>query len=152
MAKGWTKRSNHLGEENSSSHIEALDVNKNTTFAKTEWKLPPSKSHLIRMMHLCALSKEEHTLNRIASLGEDPESMARCLEQLGVKISLEKETLSIQGLGIPDFIRPTAVLDAGNSGTALRLLMSLASRTNFPLCSMEMKVYEIEITKIYLTR
>ncbi len=133
MAKGWAKQSNHRGEENSPSHVEALDIIKNTTFAKTEWKLPPSKSHLIRMMHLCALSKEEHTLNGIASLGEDPGSMARCLEQLGVKISLEKEILSIQGPGILDFIRPTAVLDAGNSGTALRLLMGLASRTNFPI-------------------
>ena len=133
MAKDWTKRWNHRGEENHPNHVAALDVKKNTTFAKNEWKLPPSKSHLIRMMHLCALSKEQHTLNRITSLGEDPESMARCLEQLGVKISFENETLSIQGQGIPNFIRPGAVLDAGNSGTALRFLMGLASRTNFSI-------------------
>ena len=133
MAKDWTKRWNHRGEENHPNHVAALDVKKNTTFAKNDWKLPPSKSHLIRMMHLCALSKEQHTLNRITSLGEDPESMARCLEQLGVKISFENETLSIQGQGIPNFIRPGAVLDAGNSGTALRFLMGLASRTNFSI-------------------
>ena len=133
MAKDWTKRWNHRGEENHPNHVAALDVKKNTTFAKNDWKLPPSKSHLIRMMHLCALSKEQHTLNRITSLGEDPESMARCLEQLGVKISFENETLSIQGQGIPNFIPPSAVLDAGNSGTALRFLMGLASRTNFSI-------------------
>ena len=133
MAKDWTKRWNHRGEENHPNHVAALDVKKNTTFAKNDWKLPPSKSHLIRMMHLCALSKEQHTLNGITSLGEDPESMARCLEQLGVKISFENETLSIQGQGIPNFIPPGSVLDAGNSGTALRFLMGLASRTNFSI-------------------
>ena len=120
-------------EEHSSNLVAALDVKKDTTFANTDWKLPPSKSHLIRMMYLCALSKQIHTLYGITSMGEDPGSMARCLGQLGVKITVEKDTLIIQGQGIPDFIRPTATLHAGNSGTALRLLMGLASRTKFPI-------------------
>ena len=130
MAKGWTKRWNYRGKGHRPSHIEALDVKENTTLLDTEWKLPPSKSHLIRMMHLCALSPDEHTLTGITTLGEDPESMARCLEQLGVKITLSQDKMTINSPGIPGFVRPPSVLHAGNSGTALRFLMGLTSRTN----------------------
>jgi len=130
MAKGWTKRWNYRGKGHRPSHIEALDVKENTTLLDTEWKLPPSKSHLIRMMHLCALSKDEHTLTGITTLGEDPESMARCLEQLGVQIAHTQDKMTINSPGIPGFVRPPSVLHAGNSGTALRFLMGLASRTN----------------------
>ena len=130
MAKGWTKRWNHRGKGHRPSHIEALDVKENTTLLDTEWKLPPSKSHLIRMMHLCALSTDEHTLTGITTLGEDPESMARCLEQLGVKITHTQDKMTINGSGITGLVRPPSVLHAGNSGTALRFLMGLASRTN----------------------
>lgn len=133
MAKDREKRWDHCDEENSSTLVAALDVQKDTTFINNKWRLPPSKSHLIRMMHLCALSNETHTLTGITSFGEDPESMARCLEQLGVKITAEKGTLIIQGLRIPDFTHPSAVLNAGNSGTALRFLMGLASRTKFSI-------------------
>ena len=131
MAKDWMKRWNHRNEANPPGHIEALDVLKNTKLVDSEWILPPSKSHLIRMMHLCALSEHENKLTGITSLGEDPESMARCLEQLGARITLEKDTLIIQGLGIVNISLPTTVLDAGNSGTALRFLMGLVSRTNY---------------------
>ena len=133
MGKGFKERWNLPDEENSSDLIAALDVKKDITFSKTEWRLPPSKSHLIRMMYLCAVSNEKHTLSGITSLGEDPESMAQCLEQLGVKITVENDKLNIQGQGIPKLSRPNKVLDAGNSGTALRLLMGLASRTKFPI-------------------
>ena len=130
MAKGWTKRWNHRGKGHRPSHIEALEVKENTLLLDTEWILPPSKSHLIRMMELCALSKDEHTLTGVTALGEDPESMARCLEQLGVKITKSQDNLTIKGTGVTGFIRPPSVLHAGNSGTALRFLMGLSSRTN----------------------
>jgi len=133
MAKGWTNRWNHRDKGHRPSHIEALDVKENTSLIDTGWKLPPSKSHLIRMMHLCALSQNEHTLSGVTALGEDPESMARCLEQLGVKITRTQDKLIIEGPGISGFSRPKKVLDAGNSGTALRFLMGLASRTNFSI-------------------
>ena len=130
MAKGWSKRWNHRGKGHRPSHIEALEVKENTLLLDTEWILPPSKSHLIRMMELCALSKDEHTLTGVTALGEDPESMARCLEQLGVKITKSQDNLTIKGTGVTGFIRPPSVLHAGNSGTALRFLMGLSSRTN----------------------
>lgn len=129
MAKGWTKRWSHRGKGHRPSHIEALDVKEDTTVLNEEWVLPPSKSHLIRMMYLCALSESEHVLTGVSSLGDDPESMARCLEQLGVGITRGKDSLSIKGTGFTGFVRPPSVLHAGNSGTALRFLMGLASRT-----------------------
>ena len=133
MAKGSTNRWNHRGKEPHPSHIEALDVKENTSLMDMGWKLPPSKSHLIRMMHLCALSENEHTLSGVTTLGEDPESMARCLEQLGVQITRTQDKLVIKSPGISGFSRPKSVLYAGNSGTALRFLMGLASRTNFSI-------------------
>ena len=133
MAKDRTNRWNHRDKGHRPSHIEALDVKENTSLIETGWKLPPSKSHLIRMMHLCALSQSEHTLSGVTALGEDPESMARCLGQLGVKITRTQDELMIKGLEITAFTRPENVLFAGNSGTALRFLMGLASRTNFSI-------------------
>ncbi|MGB0329137.1 MAG: 3-phosphoshikimate 1-carboxyvinyltransferase, partial [Candidatus Poseidoniaceae archaeon] len=85
-------------------------------------------------MHLCALSPSKHQLTGFSQLGEDAESMRRCLTQLGVRFSDLEHGLEITGVGINGFNRSPSVLHAGNSGTALRLLLGLTSR--FPFVSM----------------
>ena len=130
MAKGWVKRWGARGKGHRPSHIPALEVHP-TSIGDEAWVLPPSKSHLIRMMHLCALSPNKHILTGCPELGEDAESMKRCLSQLGSKFSDIENGLEITGTGVSGFNRSPSVLHAGNSGTALRLLIGLTSRLNF---------------------
>ncbi|MGB0786425.1 MAG: 3-phosphoshikimate 1-carboxyvinyltransferase [Candidatus Poseidoniaceae archaeon] len=133
MAKGWVKRWGARGKGHRPSHIPAIEVQP-TSISNADWVLPPSKSHLIRMMHLCALSPSKHQLTGFSQLGEDAESMRRCLTQLGVRFSDLEHGIEITGIGINGFNRSPSVLHAGNSGTALRLLLGLTSR--FPFVSM----------------
>ena len=130
MAKGWVKRWGARGKGHRPSHIPALQVHP-TDISNDDWVLPPSKSHLIRMMHLCALSPNKHQLTGFSKLGEDAESMKRCLTQLGVGFSDLGHGIEITGTGINGFHRSPSVLHAGNSGTALRLLLGLTSRLPF---------------------
>ena len=130
MAKGWVRRWGARGKGHRPSHIPALEVHP-TNISDDDWILPPSKSHLIRMMHLCALSPNKHQLTGFSQLGEDAESMKRCLTQLGVGFCDLEHGIEITGTGIKGFIRSPSVLHAGNSGTALRLLLGLTSRLHF---------------------
>ena len=130
MAKGWVNRWGARGKGHRPSHIPALQVHP-TDISNDDWVLPPSKSHLIRMMHLCALSPNKHQLTGFSKLGEDAESMKRCLTQLGVGFSDLGHGIEITGTGINGFHRSPSVLHAGNSGTALRLLLGLTSRLPF---------------------
>ena len=130
MAKGWVKRWGARGKGHRPSHIPAIEVQP-TSISNADWVLPPSKSHLIRMMHLCALSPNKHQLTGFSQLGEDAESMRRCLTQLGVRFSDLENGIEIVGNEINDFNRSPSVLHAGNSGTAMRLLLGLTSRLGF---------------------
>ena len=130
MGKGWVKRWGPRSKGHRPSHIPALEV-KPTSLVDSPWILPPSKSHIIRMLLLCALSKKKHTLLGFKELGEDAESMMRCLSQLGVAFNRISEGIEVSGVGIDGFHRSPSVLHAGNSGTALRLLIGLTSRFDF---------------------
>ena len=129
MAKGRVKNWALRGKGHQPSHIPALEIH--PTAINNEWVLPPSKSHLIRMLYLCALSKNKHTLQNFKNLGEDAESMKRCLAQLGATFTPLENGIEINGCGIERFQRSPSTLYAGNSGTALRFLIGLTSRLSF---------------------
>ena len=58
---------------------------------------------------------------------EDPISTADCLRKLGVNIPhiYKDEPFTIPGLGLDGFKEPKEILNCGNSGTTMRLLMGL---------------------------
>jgi 3-phosphoshikimate 1-carboxyvinyltransferase len=59
-------------------------------------------------------------------LGEDPRSTASCFQAMGAKISaLNSERVVIQGIGLGKLQEPTDILNAGNSGTTMRLMLGL---------------------------
>jgi 3-phosphoshikimate 1-carboxyvinyltransferase len=59
-------------------------------------------------------------------LGEDPQSTAACFRALGIQISeLNSEQVEVQGIGLGNFQEPIDVLNAGNSGTTIRLMLGL---------------------------
>ena len=62
--------------------------------------------------------------------GADCASTLACLEGLGVEIT-RGATIAIRGLGLGGLRAPTAPLDAGNSGTSMRLLSGLLAAHSF---------------------
>ncbi len=59
-------------------------------------------------------------------LGEDPRRTAACFTAMGATISeLNSELVTVQGIGLGNLQEPADILDAGNSGTTIRLMMGL---------------------------
>lgn len=104
-------------------------------------------------MALAAQSEQTITLHGMENAGLDAISMRRCLTQMGVEfedLDVEGTVLThppnadflppdettawrVHGVGPKGFKHPVSVLHAGNSGTALRILMALSSRFNRPV-------------------
>ena len=63
--------------------------------------------------------------------GADCLSTLACMEKLGVKIERAEKSLLIRGAGLRGLKAPSEILDAGNSGTTLRLLMGLLAAQPF---------------------
>jgi 3-phosphoshikimate 1-carboxyvinyltransferase len=57
--------------------------------------------------------------------GEDVRSTWVCLQALSARISSEKDTVTVKGLGWRGLRTPKRDLDAGNSGTTMRLMMGV---------------------------
>jgi 3-phosphoshikimate 1-carboxyvinyltransferase len=59
-------------------------------------------------------------------LGEDPCSTAACFQAMGATISnLNVDPVRVQGVGLGNLQEPSTILDAGNSGTTIRLMLGL---------------------------
>lgn len=88
-------------------------------------KIPGDKSISHRALMLGAIAEGE-TIVRGLLLGEDPRSTAACFRQMGAEISeLNTEEVKITGIGLGNLQEPADVLNAGNSGTTIRLMMGL---------------------------
>ncbi|CAI8209294.1 MAG: 3-phosphoshikimate 1-carboxyvinyltransferase [Methanobacteriota archaeon] len=98
-----------------------------------EWDLAPSKSHMIRWLLLSAISKTTTEIRFNGSPGADIQSMAKCLEHMGVVIVRNPDFWVVEGVGAQDLIAPDAVVNCENSGTALRLLLPYASSFDVPI-------------------
>ncbi len=94
-------------------------------------RIPGDKSISHRALMLGAIASGETRIQGLL-LGEDPRSTAACFQAMGAKISdLEQEWVVVQGCGLGNLQEPDTVLDAGNSGTTLRLMLGLlASQPN----------------------
>lgn len=88
-------------------------------------RVPGDKSISHRSLMLGALASGE-TIVRGLLLGEDPCSTAACLRAMGAEISdLNSEEVIVRGIGIGSLKEPNEVLDMGNSGTTMRLMMGI---------------------------
>ena len=93
-------------------------------------RLPGDKSISHRALILGALANGTMQI-RNCSPGEDVGSTARCLAALGVPIREEGDALCLEGSGHSALSEPQDVLDAGNSGTTIRLLAGVLSGQPF---------------------
>lgn len=88
-------------------------------------QIPGDKSISHRALMLGAVAQGETQIQGLL-LGEDPRSTAACFRAMGATISeLNSEHVTIQGIGLGQLQEPVDVLDAGNSGTTIRLMLGL---------------------------
>ncbi|KGG12309.1 MULTISPECIES: 3-phosphoshikimate 1-carboxyvinyltransferase [Prochlorococcus] len=89
-------------------------------------KVPGDKSISHRALLFGAIAEGETTIDGILP-AEDPVSTANCLRKMGVKISpiKDREIVKVNGVGLDGLQEPSEVLDCGNSGTTMRLLIGL---------------------------
>lgn len=88
-------------------------------------QVPGDKSISHRALMLGALAQGETKIQGLL-LGEDPRSTASCFRALGAEISeLNTELVQVKGIGLGQLQEPVDVLNAGNSGTTIRLMMGI---------------------------
>ncbi|MUL36454.1 3-phosphoshikimate 1-carboxyvinyltransferase [Gloeocapsopsis sp. AAB1 = 1H9] len=88
-------------------------------------RVPGDKSISHRALMLGAIASGETRIQGLL-LGEDPRSTASCFQALGAEISeLNTELVIVKGIGLGQLQEPVDVLNAGNSGTTLRLMLGI---------------------------
>lgn len=88
-------------------------------------RVPGDKSISHRALMLGAIAGGETQIQGLL-LGEDPRSTASCFRALGAEISeLNTELVTVRGIGLGQLQEPADVLNAGNSGTTMRLMLGL---------------------------
>ena len=89
-------------------------------------EVPGDKSISHRALIIGSIAEGETTISGFLH-SEDPLSTADCLRKLGVNIPKinKNQSFKITGLGINGFKEPKEILNCGNSGTTMRLLMGL---------------------------
>lgn len=98
--------------------------------AEKEYTPPPDKSVTHRALILAAIA-EGSTIISSPSNCADTAATAACLKKLGVGIIPSKNRLVVKGAGLRGLRKPSGPLNAGESGTTLRLLAGLLAGQEF---------------------
>jgi 3-phosphoshikimate 1-carboxyvinyltransferase len=94
-------------------------------------RVPGDKSISHRYALLAALAEGPSELRNYAP-GADCQSTLACLRALGVDISTSGNTVTLLGRGLRSFRSPSGPLDAGNSGTTMRMMAGVLAGQPFP--------------------
>lgn len=97
---------------------------------KGEIQVPGDKSISHRAVMLSALSEGTSILRGLL-MGEDVLSTIDCFRALGVPIQIEKDRVVVSGVGLHGLKAPSVLLNCGNSGTTLRLMMGILAAQPF---------------------
>jgi 3-phosphoshikimate 1-carboxyvinyltransferase len=93
-------------------------------------KIPGDKSISHRSIIFGAIASGITTVTNFLK-GEDCLSTISCFRKLGVRIEETDETIIVYGKGWGNLSEPVDILNVGNSGTTIRLLMGLLSGRPF---------------------
>jgi len=118
---------NHIVTTQITDTQQILEINRPATgvVLRGRVQIPGDKSISHRALMLGAIAQGETTIEGLL-LGEDPRSTAKCFRALGANISeLNNQLVKVQGIGLGNLQEPDQVLDAGNSGTTMRLMLGL---------------------------
>ena len=123
-----------MTENRSGTHSKSFDELQHIPkleFNSINYSLPPSKSHMIRILALAAINHGVCNIRLNGLLGDDIESMIYSLQSIGVNITKKfdkhETTVTIYGVGKDGFSSEKSTVDCGNSGTALRIIIGLIS-------------------------
>jgi 3-phosphoshikimate 1-carboxyvinyltransferase len=110
---------------------EIMTIEKVCRGLQGEVAIPGDKSISHRSVMLSGLgSTPVHITNFLHA--QDCLSTVACLRALGAEIEFQSDTeLTVKGNGFHGLQEPGAIIDAGNSGTTLRLMMGLLSAQPF---------------------
>jgi len=94
-------------------------------------QLPGDKSISHRYAMLAAIAEGPSEIHFFAS-SADCQSTLGCLKALGAVMESKGEALTIHGAGLRGLRPPAAPLDAGNSGSTIRMLSGILAAQRFP--------------------
>ncbi|WP_026679350.1 3-phosphoshikimate 1-carboxyvinyltransferase [Fictibacillus gelatini] len=106
------------------SHVQRL---------KGVMKVPGDKSISHRSVMFGAIAEGKTKVTGFLP-GDDCLSTIDCFRKLGVNIHQEDDYVEIDGNGIEGLKEPQEVLDVGNSGTTIRLMLGALANTPFHSC------------------
>ena len=95
-----------------------------------EVKIPGDKSISHRSIIFSGLGDTPVEITNFLT-GEDCFSTINCMKNLGVKIKRDGNKFIVKGKGMDGLREPANILDAGNSGTTLSLLLGLTAPQKF---------------------
>jgi 3-phosphoshikimate 1-carboxyvinyltransferase len=95
--------------------------------------LPGDKSISHRYAILASLAEGRSVIRNFAT-GADCHSTLGCVGALGIPVAVEGATVTIEGRGLDGWTRPGSDLDAGNSGSAMRMLAGPLAAQPFSSC------------------
>ncbi len=104
--------------------MKPMMLQTNIISLKGEMAIPGDKSISHRSIMFGAIAKGKTTVSNFL-LGEDCLSTISCFQKLGVNIELTEDKVVINGNGLDGLKEPKDVLDVGNSGTTIRLLLGI---------------------------
>ncbi|MDX1386567.1 MAG: 3-phosphoshikimate 1-carboxyvinyltransferase, partial [bacterium] len=93
-------------------------------------QVPGDKSISHRAIIFSALANGVSELRGLLH-SEDVRATMGCFRELGVPIETQDEKVIVHGVGLKGLQAPTKVLDCGNSGTTMRLMMGLLAAQPF---------------------
>ena len=95
-------------------------------------RVPGDKGISHRALLFAAMAVGESRVTGLSG-GDDVRRTRRALESLGVEVAVDGDTgaVTVAGRGIESFAEPGDVVDCGNSGTSIRLLVGLLSGRPF---------------------
>jgi len=93
-------------------------------------RMPGDKSISHRYAMLAAIAEGSSEIHGF-SASADCRSTLECLTQLGVQIERQEHAVVVQGGGLNGLRAPAACLDAGNSGTTMRMLAGILAGQPF---------------------
>ena len=92
--------------------------------------MPGDKSISHRALMLAALAEGKSEIHHLSDC-QDVKSTVNCLRELGVEIRQEDNRTIVEGVGLDGLQAPAKTLDAGNSGTTMRLMAGILAGQKF---------------------
>jgi len=96
-------------------------------------ELPGDKSISHRYGMLAAIADGTTKISNY-STGADCHSTLACVEALGAKVEKNDRLITVAGRGLDGLRAPSAMLDAGNSGSTIRMLSGILAAQPFVTC------------------